>query len=412
MDALRQDLRFAGRALRKSPGFTITAMLALALGIGGNSAIFSITDALILKPPPYAHADRLVVFWRENAQQGASYNEVAPADIRSVRERSNTFEALAAWDFRGAVLAGVDEAERLSGLAVEANLFPMLGVAPVLGRNFAPADDLEGALPVAIISHGLWQRRFAGDPGVLGRAVQLSGTPTTVIGVMPQDFHFAVATDVWRPLALSDSDWQSTDGWMRTVGRLRPGVSRARAARDLDAIAATLERERPDVSPGWRFSLHGINEGLTQGPMKPMVLVLLGAVAFVLLIACADVANLLLARASGRARETAIRTALGASRGRLVRQLLTESLLLSLGGAVVGIVIASWALDLVRTAVPESFLGFAPRMAALSVDARVLAYTAGLTLACAVLFGLAPAWRASHPDLTEALKEADRGSTA
>jgi putative ABC transport system permease protein len=412
MDALRQDLRFAGRALRKSPGFAITAMLTLALGIGGNSAIFSITDALILKPPPYAHADRLVVFWRENAQQGARYNEVAPADIKAVRERSSAFEVLAAWDYRGAVLTGSDEPERLQGLAIDANLFPMLGVSPALGRGFTPAEDQAGAAPVAMISHGLWQRRFAGDRGVLGRSIMLNGTPTTVIGVMPQDFHFAVNTDLWRPLALSDADWEATNGWLRTVGRLREGVSTATAARDLDGIAAALELERPGVTPGWRFSLFRINEGLAQGPLKPMVLILLGAVAFVLLIACADVANLLLARASGRARETAIRTALGASRGRLVRQLLTESLILSSGGAIIGIVFAWWALDVVRAAMPPMILEFAPRMATLSVDARVLAFTAAVALASALIFGLAPAWRASRPDLTDVLKEAERGSTA
>jgi putative ABC transport system permease protein len=412
MDALRQDLRFAGRALRKSPGFTITAMLALALGIGGNSAIFSIADALILKPPPFAHADRLVVFWRENAQQGARYNEVAPSDIRAVRERSKAFEALAAWDFRGAVLTGNDQPERLQGLAVDANLFPMLGVSPVVGRGFTEAEDRDGAAPVAIISHGLWERRFAGDQGVLGRSILLNGTPTTVIGVMPANFHFAVNTDVWRPLALSESDWQNTDGWLRTVGRLRPGVTPASASRELDAIATALERERPGAMPGWRFSLFRINEGLAQGPMKPMVLILLGAVGFVLLIACADVANLLLARASGRARDTAIRTALGASRGRLVRQLLTESLMLSVGGAIIGIVFAWWALDMVRAALPAMILEFAPRLATLSVDARVLVYTGAIALASALIFGLAPAWRGSRPDLTGVLKEAERGSTA
>ncbi len=411
MDTLRQDLRIAARALRNSPGFALTAILAIALGIGANTAIFSIVDTLILRPPPFEDAKRLAVFWAENPQQGARYNEVSPADVRAVRERSRSFEAIAAYDFGGAVLTGTDEPERLSGLVVDAGLFPLLGTAPALGRGFTPADDRDGAPPVVVISHGLWQRRFGGDPAVLGRSILLSGTPTTVIGVMPPDFHFAMNSDVWRPLALPDSAWQSTDGWLRTTARLRPGVSIDAAATELDAIAAALERERPGSSPGWRFSLQSFNQGMSQGPIGFMMLLMLGAVAFVLLIACADVANLLLARASGRTRETAIRKALGASRARLIRQLLTESLLLSVAGAVVGILLALWSLYLVRTALPMNILEFSPRLAHLGVDARVLAFTATLAFASALLFGIAPALTASGPDLTATLKEGDRGAT-
>ncbi|MGH7577365.1 MAG: ABC transporter permease, partial [Longimicrobiales bacterium] len=413
MDHLERDLRFALRSLARRPGFTTIAIIAVALGIGANTTIFSIADTMLFRLPPYDDADRLVVLWEENPTQGARYNEVAPLAIQPVRERASGLEQLAVYDYRSVTLTGAAEPERLTGLVIDANLLPMIGIEPMLGRNFNDSEDVFGAPPVALISHGLWQRRFGGDPDIIGRTIELT-IPHTIIGVMPADFHFAVASDVWMPIGqmLAPSDWGSESHVLRTLAKLRAGVSVERARAELDAVAASLEREHPRSRAGWRFSVHRINDGMFQAPVKPMMLLLLGAVGFVLLIACADVANLLLARGAGRAREIAIRTALGAGRVRLVRQLLTESLLLALAGGVAGTLLAAWTLGLIRSAIPASILEFNPRMASLGIDPRVLGYTAAIVVATGLLFGFLPALRASRPDLADSLKEGDRASTA
>lgn len=413
MEHLKLDLRYAARTFRASPGFALTAIIAVALGIGANTTIFSIVDTMLFRLPPYDDADRLVVFWEENPVQGARYNEVAPLSISPIRERARGLEQVAVYDYRSVTLTGSGEPERLTGLVIDANLLPMIGIEPALGRNFTEAEDEFGAPSVALISHGLWQRRFGGDPDIIGRTIDLT-LPHTIVGVMPADFHFAVASDVWMPIGqmLAPSDWQSDSHMLRTLVKLRAGVSVERARVELNAVAASLEREHPRSRAGWRFSVHRINEGMFQGPIKPMMLLLLGAVGFVLLIACADVANLLLARGASRARELAIRTALGAGRARLVRQLLTESLLLALAGGVAGTLLAAWTLNLVRSAMPASILEFNPQMAGLGIDPRALSYTAAIAFATGMLFGFLPALRASRPDLAESLKEGDRASTA
>jgi putative ABC transport system permease protein len=413
MDHLKRDLRFALRSLARRPGFTAIAIIAVALGIGANTTIFSIADRMLFRLPPYDDAERLVVVWEENPAQGARYNEVAPLSIGPIRDRVRGFEQLAVYAYRSVTVRGGGEPERLTGLVIDAKLLPMIGIEPALGRNFTEAEDIFGAPNVALISHRLWQRRFDGDPDIIGRTIELT-VSHTIIGVMPADFHFAVASDVWLPVGqmLAPTDWLSDSHILRTLAKLSAGVSVERARAELNAVAASLETEHPRSRAGWRFSVHRINDGMFQAPVKPMALLLLGAVGFVLLIVCADVANLLLARGAGRTRELAIRIALGVGRARLVRQLLTESLLLALAGGAAGTLLAVWALDLIRSAIPASILEFNPRVADLGIDPRVLGYTAAITVATGLLFGLLPSLRVSRPNLADSLKEGDRTSTA
>lgn len=409
MGGLLADLRFGFRTLVRAPGFTVVALAALALGIGVNSAGFSVIYTILFRPLDFAAADRLVVFWDNAPQAGREYNEVAPGNIVALRE-ARSFAGIGVWDFSGYTLTGAGQPEQLTGMVVDAELWPLLGVQPALGRNFLPSEDVPHAPAVALISHGLWQRRFGGDRNILGRSVILDGKPTTIVGVMPPDFFFAAPADVWTPLALGPAAWQvRTRHYLRVVGKLRPGVSLDDARAELATINTRLAHDHPDTNAGWQMSVQPIVEGLYQGPIRPTMMVLLAAVGFVLLIACANVANLLLARAGPRQREMAIRAALGAGRSRVLRQLLTESLLLALAGGAIALVLAAWALNGVSSLFPASILRYEPRLAELHIDGRVLGFTACLSVLTTLVFGALPAWRASRPGLAETLREREAG---
>jgi predicted permease len=389
----------------KSPGFAALAILALALGIGANTAIFSVVNGVLLQPLAYADPGRLVVILHEGK------NPVAPADYLDWRQQSRSFEQMGAAQIWGATLTGHDKAEELSGMQVSANLFSLLRVDAIHGRTFQSSDDQPGNGRVAVLSYQLWRRRFGGDRGIIGQQISLNGDSFTVSGVMPERFRFAPfwATDVelWAPLVfdkrLSDRSGRS----LRIFARLRPGVSLAQAQAENDVICRRLQEQYPATDTNMTARVVPLQEKVVAN-IRPTLLVLLGTVGFVLLIACSNLANLMLVRANGKRRETAVRLALGSSRGRVIREALLESLLLSIAGAVVGVFLARWGMLGLIASLPEGSL---PRLAEVGIDTTVLLFTAAIALAAGVLCGLAPALRASRTDLQEALKSGGRGST-
>ncbi|MGH7614215.1 MAG: ABC transporter permease, partial [Gemmatimonadales bacterium] len=405
MDALLQDLRYAMRTLVKSPGFTVVAVLTLGLGIGANAQVFTSVNALLLRPYPYRDPGSLVAVRTEKPSDGITADEVSYPNFVDWRAESRSFEDLAAHSGRTLNVAGGDEPELVRGEQISAGMFRLLGVTPSLGRDFLEADGQPGAPRVVLLSHSLWQRRFGGDQRILGQAIQLNGVPTTVVGVMSQGFGFPGSRELWVPLQLDPASGRGNQ-WLEVVGRLRPGATPAQAQAEVEGIAQRLAERYPDTNRGWSASVVPLREH-EIGEYRPVLYIMMGAVAFVLLIACANVANLQLARAATRQREIAVRTALGASRGRIVRQLLTESVLLALLGAGVGLAFALWGNDLVNRAVPAD----RPFWMHFTIDARVLLFTAGVAVATGLLFGLSPALQASFMQLHESLKEGGRGGS-
>jgi putative ABC transport system permease protein len=411
MSALAGDLRFALRMLRKSPGVTAAAVLALALGIGANTAIFSVVDGVLLRPLPYPNSRALVAVYMSNSRDAGQNNPFSFPDFVDLVAENRTFENVGAWASGDVNLAGGGVPERVLARIASPTLLPTLGIEPILGRNFTNEEARQGNDHVALIDYGLWQRRFGGTADVIGKSIRLDGVDNQIIGVLPRGFLIDIPADVWTPLSTTFEFAKIRNAhFLKVVARRRADATDAAVAADLTGFAQRLHERFSDIYPatlGLGARARPFIDSVVGNVRLPL-LVLLGAVAFVLLISCANVANLLLARAATRHREMAIRTALGAGRGRLIRQLLTESLLLSLVGGILGVIFAAWAVDALVALSPASL----PRVAEVALDGRVLAFTAAVALATGVAFGVVPALSASRPDLNDALKDGTRGSSS
>jgi putative ABC transport system permease protein len=413
METLLQDLRLGARMLLKYPGFTLIAVFTLALGIGANTAIFSVVNTALLRPLPFRDPHRLVVAFKWDRSKGFLENSTSAADFVEWRDQNQVFDKIAAFVSTSNLLAGVDEPEPISSAYVSANLFDLLGVQPMLGRGFLPDEEKRGA-PVVVLSYSLWQRRFGSDPGLVGKSLTLNGRSFAVVGVMPAGFDFprpelgfgVDRREIWQPLHI-DAISRSVSGrgnYFYGIARLKPNVTLEQAQAEMTAIAHRIEQQHPDTNTGMDVNLVPMHKRVV-GKVRPALLTLLGAVGFVLLIACANVTNLLLVRASSRWREIAIRMALGASRARIIRQLLTESVMLSLAGGAIGLLLAFWGVRFL------SSLGLneVPRLNEARVDLWVMSFTLTLSLITGLLFGLAPAAQVSKATFNESLKEANRG---
>ena len=407
--SLWQDLRYGARTLRNSPGFTLTAVVTMALGIGATTATFSICDAMLWKPLP--HLDQLVMVMQRLPDDPNDWVANTPADAQDIRRENTSFQGMAFWEGGSANIVGAGgEPERVKGYQVSADFFGVLGVNPARGRVFQPGEDQLGRQHEAVLSDALWRRRFGADPEILGKPIRLDNEDYTVVGVMPEKSEFPITAELWTPLALDPEETHSrTKRQLDAMGRLKPGRTAAQAAAEIDAIGARLARQYPDTNKNRRFVALPARQFLVGPYTGQYTLMLFGAVLFVLLIACANVANLQFARATGRTREVAVRTALGAGRGRLMAQLLTESVLLCLLGAALGLLVASWGLDLNRAGMPPEVEKHVLGWKDISLNGRALVFTLAAAVLSGILAGLAPAWQGSRTNFNEALKEGGRG---
>ncbi len=407
MNNLLQDLRYSARMFLKNPGFTAVAIITLALGIGANSTIFSFVNGVMLRPLPYRNPERLVLLDETAPKRGIDSMNVSFPNFADWRERNQVFEGIAAFIEGSYTLTGKGEPEQFPAARISHGLFEILGVAPVEGRTFRPEEDIRGQDMAVILSHGLWQRRFGSDPQVIGQTITLGDRPRTIIGVMPPGFRFPESADLWVPLALDSEVWTRTDHGLSAIARLKPGVTFEQAQAEMSAIALRIEEENPITNEGMSVNVIPLREALT-GDYREALIMLLGAVAFVLLIGCANVTNLLLARASARQKEISIRAALGAKRSRIFRQVLTESLMLSVVGGVLGLILALWGQDLLLAAIPGEF----PFWMKFDLDGRVVGFTTGISILTGLIFGTVPAMQTSKVDLSATLKEGGRSATA
>lgn len=412
MEIFIKDVKFGARMLRKHLGFTVVAVLTLALGIGANASIFSVVNAVLLRPLPYPNADRIVAIQELNEK--GSRVQVTAANFLDWRAQSNSFEHLAAIFTRTANLAVGDRAERIDLAVTSTNFFQVFGVQPHIGRFFFREEEVAGHNPVAVLGYGLWQRQFGGDPALVGKSITLDGQAYTIVGIAPAGFQYPDRTELWIPpvkdvpLLNPQMDIQRARGFgfLSAVGLLKPGVSVKQAHEEMTAITARLRQQYPDTNNN-RFDRVVSLQTHLVGESSMALMLLLGAVALLLLIACANVANLLLARAASRQKEIAVRLALGATRLRLIRQLLIESLLLGLIGGTVGLMLGWWGVDMMRRLLPVDF----PRAQAINLDWRVLGFTLLVSICTGLVFGLAPAFQSTNPDINETLKENTRGAS-
>ena len=412
-----QDTRYAARMLRKNPGLTVVAALSLSLGIGAVSTIFSFINGTMLRPLPYKDPERLVILDETALKRGVSSMNVSFPNFLDWRAQNKSFEDIGCYTTGGfAIGAGGSsthpgvgpmnaEPEMLQGAFVSEGTFEVLGIAPILGRTFTAEEDQPDHDLVVILSYSLWQRRFGGDPNVLGQTVLLNNRPRVVIGVMPKGFQFPEVAEAWGPLALTPKQFTRTDHGLDSIARLKPGVTLQQAQAEMISVAASIEEQNPVTNEGLSVNVIDLRESLV-GDYKKALLILLGVVGFVLLIACVNVANLLLARATSRQKEIAIRAALGANRKRIFRQLLTESLLLGVISGVIGFVLAMWGMDLLLAAIPIDI----PFWMRFDLDGRVVGFTAACSFLTGFVFGTVPALEDSNPDLNETLKEGGRGA--
>ena len=419
MESLLKDIRYGIRSLLKRPGFTAIAVITLAIGIGANTAIFSVVNAVLLRPLPFHNAEELVTLWERNPKQGYEQNPPAAGNYVDWREQNRVFAQMAIYaPSRKFNLSLGDQPERIAGAAVSTSLFELLGVRPVLGRTFSSEEEQPGNDQVALISHNLWQRHFAADRNPVGRTITLDGKTYTIVGVMPEGFQFPGGSgtvlriftpetaELWVPLALdADTLSQRSSHSLNVIGRLKPGITVAQATAEMDAIQQRLEQQYPTFYVGSHVKVVPLAEQIVGTARRPL-LVLWGAVAFVLLISCANVANLLLSRSSTRKKEFALRAALGAGRLRIIRQLLTESLLLSIVGGIAGTLLAAWGVHVLSTIVPPDF----PRRGEIAIDGWVLGFTLLISVLTGIIFGLAPAIQSTKLDLIDALKASGRNS--
>lgn len=413
-DALRQDLLFSMRMLRRQPGFTVVALLALAAGIGANTTIFSLVDAALWRPLPYPGADRIMSLAEQRPREGQWYGPIAPADFFDWRRDARSFSALAAYlqlpPASAYNLTGSGEPERVRQLEASPSFLQVLGIRPALGRDFRPEEETVGRHRVVLLSDSLWRRRFGADPSMIGRTVSFDAHSYEVVGILPPSFWWPTRPDVVVPLALDDHDRELRAAhFLEAIGRLRDDVSEPQAREDLRAIGVRLSQAYPAENANHAPSLRTLRDALV-GDVRPALLVLMGAVAFVMLIACANVATLLLARAAGRQKELSIRRAVGATRGRVVRQMLTESVVVGLAGGAAGVLVAAWGLAAVRVLLPARFAGV-PGIANVAIDGRVLAAASALSAVTGLIFGVVPALVASDYRIGVALTEDARGSS-
>ena len=413
MENLLQDIRYGARLLTKRPWYTVVAVIALALGIGANTAIFSLVDALLFRPLQFKDVDRLVMVWSGTAQTIEREN-TSPADFLDWKNQNNVFDHLAAISWWDVNLTGNGEPERIQAFQVSPSFFAALDEKPLLGRVLLPEEEQPGHdNNVAVLNHSLWQRQFAADPDIIGKTIKLDGHSHTVVGVMPKGFEWPTTAEVWTPLVMTNEMASVRKSrYLMVMGRIKEDLNLSEAQAEMDIIARRLAEQYPDTNREVGVALKRVPGQNSDDFARPFLLALMGAVGFVLLIACANVANLQLARATGRVKEIAIRSALGASRFRVVRQLLTESIMLALLGAGFGLLLAVWGIDLIRASFPPDQAKYVTGLNHMSLDGRALAFTLAAALLTGIISGLAPAIQTSRPDLNETLKEGGRSSAS
>jgi putative ABC transport system permease protein len=408
LDVFLQDLRYTFRTFAKTPVFALTALLTLALGTGVNTAIFSVVNAVVLRPLPFPQPERLVRIWEMNQKLNIQFFSTSVLNYLSFKEQAKSFEAIGAYGGANVNITGTGEPERLAGGTLTSSMFDVVKIPPIAGRGFRPEEETPGRGRVAILSERIWKRRFAGDPHVVGRSIELNGVGFEVVGILPDAFRLPSTAEIWLPMTIDPAQENRGNHVISTVARLQPGATFAQAVSDLKTIAAGLARTFPESNEGWSVRVVTFYDWIVPSEIRTALTILLGAVGLVLLIACANVANLMLARAAGRSREIAMRITLGAGRSRLVRQLLTENLALGIMGGLAGTLLAFLAVAGLKRILPPSV----PRVSEIGLDGIVLSFALFISIFSGVLFGLVPIWHATRRDLAELLKEGGRTSTS